>query len=105
MKSLYEQEKELFARYADVAGGVYISVEKARNLLGKNAVQYITNAVKGYPNMAAYRNVYGNVEALTFKGFSKAFDFFRMMEIKNGRYNAWQTPDYLARRRFKKPPA
>ena len=102
MKSLYEQQKELFARHADVAGGKYISVETARNLLGKSAVQYAVNAVKGYSSCVAYRNIFGDVEVLTFDGFSKAFDFFRMMEIKNGRYNAYQTPDYLVRRRFKK---
>lgn len=105
MKSLYEQQKELFARHADVAGGEYISVEKARGLLGKSAVLYAVNAVRGCPAEVEYRNIYGDVEVLTFKGFSKASDFFRMMEIKKGWYNAWQTPDYLARRRFQKPPA
>lgn len=105
MKELYEQEKELFARHADVAGGAYISVGRARGLLGKSAVQYAVNAVRGCPVEAEYRNIYGDVEVLTFKGFSKAFGFFRMMEIKKGMYNAWQTPDYLARRRFKKSPA
>lgn len=101
MKSLYEQQKELFDRHADVAGGKYISFGKVKNLLGKNAVLYVVNAVKGYPFFAKYINVYGHVDVMTFEGFSKAFDFFRIMEIKDGKYNAWQTPDYLTRPGFK----
>ena len=53
MKSMYEQEKAIFARHANIAGGKYISVEKAVQLLGKDAVQYAINVVKGYANMAA----------------------------------------------------
>lgn len=49
MKSIYEQEKEIFARHADIAEGKYISVKKAVELLGKDAVQYAVNAVKHYP--------------------------------------------------------
>lgn len=100
MKSMYEQEKEIFARHADIAGGKYISVGKATQLLGNDAVQYSVNAVKGYSNRAAYHNVYGDVEVLTVDGFLKAFSFFHMMEIKKGLYNAWQTPDYLGRPEF-----
>lgn len=103
--SLHEQQKELFARHADVAEGKYISVETVKKLLGKDAVQYVLNAIKDYSGKVKYWNIYGDVEVLTFDGFSMAFGFFRMMEIKEGKYNAWQTPDYLVRRRFKKPPA
>lgn len=100
MKLMYEQEKEIFTRHADIAGGKYISVGKAVQLLGKDAVQYAVNAVKGYPNRAAYHNVYSDVEVLTVDGFLNAFSFFHMMEIKKGLYNAWQTPDYLGRPEF-----
>lgn len=100
MKSMYEQEKAIFARHADIAGGKYISKEKAVQLLGKDAVQYAINAVKGYFNMAEYRNICDGVEVLTFDGFLNAFSFFHMMEIKKGLYNAWQTPNYLDRPEF-----
>lgn len=100
MKSMYEQEKEIFARHAGIAGGKYISVGKAAQLLGGDAVQYAANAVRGYSNMAAYYNIHGDVEVLTEKGFLMAFSFLRMMEVKAGLYNAWQTPDYLARPEF-----
>lgn len=93
MKSMYEQKKEIFARHADIKDGKYISKEKAVQLLGKDAVRYAINAVKGYSNMAAYRNFCDGVEVLTFDGFLNAFSFFHMMEIKKGLYNAWQTPD------------
>lgn len=100
MKSLYEQEKELFARHAEIADGKYISVEKVRKLLGKDAVQYAVNAVKGYSNMEVYYNLHNNTPVLTFDGFLKAFRYFRMVEIKKGLYNAYQTPDYLGRPEF-----
>ena len=107
--TLYEQQKEIFARYADIAEGKYISAEIARELLGENAVKYVLNAIEGYFGKTKYWNIYGDiygyVEVLTFEGFSMAFGFFRMMEIKRGKYNAWQTPDYLHRRRFQKSPA
>lgn len=100
MKSMYEQEKELFAHHADIAGGKYISVEKVKQLLGRDAAKYAVNAVKGYPNMAMYYNTHDGVEVLTIDGFLMAFSFFHMMEIKKGLYNAWQTPDYLGRPEF-----
>ena len=100
MKSMYEQEKEIFVRHADVARGEFISTEKATQLLGRGAVQYAVNAVKGYSNMAAYRNFCDGVEVLTLDGFSNAFSFFHMMEIKKGLYNAWETPNYLDRPEF-----
>lgn len=100
MKSMYEQKKEIFARNADIAGGKYISVERSTQLLGKDAVRYAINAVKGYSNMAAYYNIYDGVEVLTLDGFLNAFRFFHMMEIKKGLYNAYQTPDYLGRPEF-----
>lgn len=100
MKSMYEQEKAIFARHANIAGGKYISVEKAVQLLGKDAVQYAINVVKGYANMAACYNIHDDVEVLTVDGFLNAFSFFHMMEIKKGLYNAYQTPDYLGRPEF-----
>lgn len=100
MKSIYEQEKELFSRHADIAEGKYISVKKAVELLGKDAVQYAVNAVKHYPGKARYYNIHDDVKVLTVDGFSNAFSFFRMMEIKDGLYNAYQTPDYLGRPEF-----
>ncbi len=100
MKSTYEQKKEIFARHAEIAGGRYISVEKTIQLLGEDAVQYAVNSVRGYSNMAAYYNIHGDVEVLTFDGFLKAFKFFHIMEIKEGFYNAWQTPNYLDRPEF-----
>lgn len=100
MKSMYEQEKAIFNRHADIADGKYISKEKAVQLLGKDAVQYAINAVKGYGDMAAYYNIYDDVPVLTLNGFLNAFSFFHMMEIKKGLYNAYQTPDYLGRPEF-----
>lgn len=95
MKSMYEQEKEIFARHADIAGGKYISAGKAVRLLGEDAVQYAANAVKGHPNAAAYCNTYGDVEVLAVDGFLMAFRLFHMMEVKAGLYNAWETPDFF----------
>lgn len=100
MKSMYEQKKEIFARHADIAGGKYISVEKVAQILGEDAVQYVLNAVKGYSGMAEYYNIHDDIEVLTFDGFLKAFKFFHIMEIKEGFYNAWQTPNYLDRPEF-----
>lgn len=100
MKSMYEQKKAIFTRHANIAGGKYISKEKAVQLLGEDAVQYAINAVKGYGDVAVYYNIYDDVSVLTFNGFLNAFSFFRMMEIKNGLYNAYQTPDYLGRPEF-----
>lgn len=100
MKSMYEQKKEIFVRHADIKGGKYISKEKAVQLLGKDAVQYAINAVKEYSNMAEYRNICDGVEVLTLDGFLNAFKFFHMMEIKEGLYSAWQTPNYLDRPEF-----
>ena len=101
MKSMNEQGKEIFARHANITGGKYISKEKAEQILGKDAVQYAINAVKGYGNMAAYYNIrHDDVEVLTINGFLNAFSFFYMMEIKKGLHNAYQTTDYLNRPEF-----
>lgn len=100
MKSLYEQKKELFARYADIADGKYISVERAEQLLGKDAVQYAINASDNVGHWGVHTNVWGMTNVFTFNGFSEAFSFFRRMEIKEGYYNAYQTPDYLSRPEF-----
>lgn len=100
MKSLYEQEKILFARHADIENDRYISLEKARQLLGNDAVQYACNAVKGWRNMGMYYNVYGGMSVLTFKGFCYAFQYFDIIEIKKGLHSAFETPDYLARPEF-----
>lgn len=100
MKSLYQQEKELFARHADVADGKYISVEQVATLLGKDAVKYAINAVKGHYNAANFYNVFEMSTVLTYDGFSYAFTYYRMMEVKEGKYNEYQTPDYLARPEF-----
>lgn len=106
MKSLYEQEKELFARHADVAGGKYISADKARQLLGKDAVRYALNVAKGDWRFTLYANMWGNgaegtlIDVLTFDGFSKAFHYFWVVEVRKGIHNAYQTPDYLARPEF-----
>lgn len=100
MKSLYQQQKEIFNRHADIADGKYISYEKVTQLLGKAALQYAINAVKGYYNIAEYRNVHGKTSVLTFSGFSRAFDYFWTMEIKKGLHSAFEVPDYLARPEF-----
>ena len=100
MKSLLEQKKELFARHAKIADGKYITYEKVVQLFGKAALQYAVNSVKGHYNEATYRNVWGMTKVLTFEGFSYAFDYVRFMEIMEGLYNAFQTPDYLARPKF-----
>lgn len=100
MKSMYEQEKEIFKRHADIEDGKYISVEKVKQLLGKDAAKYAVNAVKGYYNMASHYNIYNDVPVLTIDGFLNAFKYFHMMEIKKGVYNAYQTPDYLGRVEF-----
>ena len=94
------QIEGLFNRHAKIADGKYISVERVRQLLGRGAVQYAKNAVKGYRRFADYWNIYGTVEVFTFEGFYLAFRYFSIMEVKNGKYNAWQSVDYLSRPEF-----
>lgn len=100
MKSLYQQQKEIFARHADIADGKYISHEKVIQLLGKAALQYALNAVKGYYNRAVYWNIHGTTPVLTFDGFLYAFDYLWFMEIKKRLHSAFEVPDYLTRPEF-----
>lgn len=99
--SLYEQEKIIFKRFADLGSGKYITAATTAAILGLDAVQYAANAAdqKGHP--AIDKNVVGSEAVFTFNGFSKAFGFFRMMEIKDGLYNSYETPNYLDRGSFR----
>lgn len=100
MKSLYEQERVIFKRFADCNNGKYITAAKAEYLLGKDAVQYALNAADQISHRAMDWTIFGSEHVFTFNGFSRAFQFYRMMEIKDGLYNAYLTPDYTNRQLF-----
>lgn len=97
MKSLYEQEKIIFNRFANKDFGCFgkgITVKVASELLGEDAVQYATNAEgEQRRKYSPYRM--GNV--LLRDGFLEAFRFFWMQEILRGEHDAYTTPDYLER--------
>lgn len=99
--SLYEQEKIIFKRFADSNNGKYITAATVALLLGTDALQYATNAADQNKHPGKDKNIVGLDDVFTFNGFSKAFDFFRMMEIKEGLYNAYETPNYLDRGSFR----
>ena len=100
MKSLYEQERRIFKRFADCNNGKYITAAKIEYLLGKDAVQYALNAADRISHRAMDWTIFESEHVFTFSGFSKAFQFFRMTEIKDGLYNAYVTPDYIDRQLF-----
>ena len=100
MKSMFEQEKIIFKRFADCNNGENITVAKVAYLFGKDAAQYAMNAADQKNHRGVDQNVCGLEDVFTFKGFSNAFHYFRMMEIKDGLYNAYETQDYINRQMF-----
>ena len=93
MMSSYQQIKLLFEAYCCTSE--YIEIEIVKNLLGVDAVDYAKNCYKGCNNIARFYNLHEGVDVFTIDGFKHAMNYYHMQQIKKGKYNAYETPNYI----------